>query len=118
MERASNNKTAPFKLKSPLRQSKPKVKITTGFGPEADKRLADKVNVGRGSKKKVAKKTAGKIVKQVGKRLLGPVGVALTAYDAMATVPKVVKATQKHLKTEAKERSTKSAQTLFRGPKY
>ena len=81
MERASNNKTVPFKLKSPIKQDKPRVRVTTGFGPEADKRLSDKVNVGRGSKKKVAKKTKGKIAKQVAKRLLGPVGVALTAYD-------------------------------------
>ena len=112
MERASNNKTAPFKLKSPLRQNKPKVKITTGFGPEADKRLADKVNVGRGSKKKVAKKTAGKIVKQVGKRLLGPVGVALTAYDVVKTIHKVVKATKKRLKKRAKSKNVNTGRKL------
>jgi len=37
--------------------------------------------VGRGGKKKVAKKTGTKIAKQVSKRLLGPIGVAWTAYD-------------------------------------
>ena len=118
MERASNNKTVPFKLKSPLKQDKPKVRVTTGFGPEADKRLSDKVNVGRGSKKKVAKKTAGKIAKQVGKRLLGPVGVALTAYDVIKTIPKVVKATSKSLRKKARKRSEGSATDLFTGPKY
>jgi len=81
MERSSNNKSKPFKLRSPFKQDKPKVRVTTGFGPEADKVLTDKVNIGRGGKKKVAKKTGVKIAKQVGKRLLGPVGVAYTAYD-------------------------------------
>ena len=49
----------------------------------------------------------------------GPAGVVITtATTAYPVVKKVVKATQKKLKAEAKERSTKSAQTLFRGPKY
>ena len=81
MERSSNNKSTRFKLRSPFKQDKSKVRVITGFGPEADQVLTDKVNVGRGGKKKVAKKTGGKILKQVGKRFLGPVGVAWTAYD-------------------------------------
>tara|TARA_Y100000593_G_C4122458_1_gene243384 strand:- start:31 stop:531 length:501 start_codon:yes stop_codon:yes gene_type:complete len=60
-------------------------------------------------------------VKQFAKRIpkVGPAGVAITtATTVYPGVKKVVKATQKKLETEAKERSTKSAQTLFRGPKY
>ena len=59
--------------------------------------------------------------KQFAKRIpkAGPIGVGITAATtAYPVVKKVVKATQKKLKTEAKERSNKSAQTLFRGPKY
>lgn len=60
--------------------------------------------------------------KQFAKRVpkVGPGGVVAqsVAMAAYPVVKKVVKATQKKLKTEAKERSTKSAQTLFRGPKY
>ena len=49
----------------------------------------------------------------------GPAGAVITATTlAYPVIKKTVEATQKHLKAEAKDRSTKSAQTLFRGPKY
>ena len=67
---------------------------------KAVKKTAKKVT------KKAVKKGALQIAKQVGKRLLGPVGVALTAYDVVKTIPKVVKATKKSLKKEAKTGST------------
>jgi len=41
-------------------------------------------------------------VANVAKRFAGPVGVALTAYDAVKTVPKVVKSTKESLKKQAK----------------
>ena len=63
-------------------------------------------------------KAAKPIVKNVAKRFLGPVGVALTAYDIATTLPKAVKATKKSLRKEAKERASGSATDLFRGPKY
>lgn len=47
-----------------------------------------------------------KIAKQIGKRFLGPVGVALTAYDVAKTLPKAAKATDKALKKEAKTGNT------------
>jgi len=43
-----------------------------------------------------------KPVVNVAKRFAGPVGAGLMAYDAIKTVPKVVKATQKSLKKQAK----------------
>ena len=41
-------------------------------------------------------------LKNIAKRFLGPVGLGLTVYDAAKTVPKVVKATIKSKKKEAK----------------
>lgn len=63
-------------------------------------------------------KAAKPVVKNVAKRFLGPVGVALTAYDIAKTLPKAAKATDKALRKEAKERASGSATDLFRGPKY
>jgi hypothetical protein len=79
--------------------------------PKMDMTLNKNLNKAvKGTTKKVAKKAVKKgalqIAKQVGKRLLGPVGVALTAYDVVKTIPKVVKATKKSLKKEAKTGST------------
>tara|TARA_Y100000592_G_scaffold33798_1_gene53677 strand:+ start:1045 stop:1581 length:537 start_codon:yes stop_codon:yes gene_type:complete len=85
-----------------------------GFSDKAIQSMSRGLTTAKQIGTKIAKSGAGRVVS----KFAGPVGVALTAYDAVTTVPKVVKATQKHLKTEAKERSTKSAQTLFRGPKY
>ena len=77
----SGNSTA-FKMmgSSPMKQD---VGVHTGFGPEADAVLKEKINV---KPKTIVKKTAKKggkaVVKNVAKRFLGPVGVAWTAYDA------------------------------------
>ena len=65
-----------------------------------------------------AAKPITKAATTVGKRFLGPVGVALTAYDIATTIPKVVKATDKSLKSEAKKRGEGEATDLFTGPKY
>tara|TARA_R110002110_G_scaffold286642_1_gene500975 strand:- start:208 stop:567 length:360 start_codon:yes stop_codon:yes gene_type:complete len=50
---------------------------------------------------KFFKNTSKKLLKQVAKRA-GLIGVGLTAYDAIRTIPKVVKATNQALKKEAK----------------
>jgi len=55
------------------------------------------------SKIKNITEKGGKLLKNVGKRFLGPVGIGLTAYDIATTIPKVTKATQEGLKTRAKE---------------
>ena len=73
---------------------------------KAVKKTAKKVT------KKAVKKGALQIAKQVGKRLLGPVGVALTAYDVATTIPKVSKATQEGLK----ERTKKETETGYSNP--
>mgnify|MGYP005821924939 CR=1 FL=1 len=52
--------------------------------------------------KKAKKKAIVKIGKKVISKFLGPVGVALTAYEVATTIPKVVKATEKSLKKEAR----------------
>jgi hypothetical protein len=52
--------------------------------------------------KKSAKKTGKQILKKVASKLLGPIGVAATAYEVGKTIPKVTKATQKGLKKRAK----------------
>tara|TARA_R100001594_G_scaffold8571_1_gene21945 strand:+ start:363 stop:683 length:321 start_codon:yes stop_codon:yes gene_type:complete len=52
-------------------------------------------------KYKKAKK-GGKLLKNIGKRFLGPLGVALTAYDVVKTIPKVSKATEEGLKKRTK----------------
>ena len=62
---------------------------------------------------KVAKKGGKQILKR-----LGPVGVAITAYEVGQAIPKVVKAAHGKLKKEAKERSEGKATDQFRGPKY
>ena len=67
---------------------------------------------------KVVKKYVPKIAKQIGKRLLGPVGLALTAHEVATTIPKATKALQEGLEKEAKKRSKGKATDLFTGSKY
>ena len=75
--------------------------------PKMDMTLNENLNKAvRGTKKKVVKKSVKKgvsqVAKQVGKRLLGPIGVGIAAYDVIKTAPKVAKATKKGLKKRAK----------------
>ena len=67
--------------------------------------------------KKLVKKYAPKVLKQLGKRL-GPVGAAITATEIAMTIPEATKALQEGLKKEAKKRSKGKATDLFTGPKY
>ncbi len=99
----SGNKTA-FKTmgNSPMKQD---VGIQTGFGPEADANLKKKINIKTGTSKPVVKKAAKKGLwkgaKQIGKRFLGPIGVAWTAYDAFKIAKHSVK--EKSLKKGLKK---------------
>ena len=54
------------------------------------------------AKSVVSKKNALRIFKQAAKKVLGPVGIALTAVEVAKTIPKVTKATKKGLKERAK----------------
>jgi hypothetical protein len=105
------------------RQLKQDAKKTTRLTYKGVKSKVAKVAKKLGASDKTIQKasrvlTKGKeFIKRIPKA--GPIGVGITAATtAYPVVKKVVKATQKKLKAEAKERSTKSAQTLFRGPKY
>ena len=51
--------------------------------------------------KKAVKKGVVKTIGKVASKFLGPVGVALTAYEVATTIPKVAKATVKGLKKRA-----------------
>ena len=55
-------------------------------------------------KKKAKKKAIIKAGKKIASKFLGPVGTALTGVEVIKTIPKVVKATKKSLKKQAKTR--------------
>ena len=69
---------------------------------KSNKKLMSKVVKAFKNTPKQYVKGTKNVVKQVGKRLLGPIGAAITAYDVIKTVPKVSKATVKGLKKRAK----------------
>ena len=79
----SGNTTA-FKMmgSSPMKQD---VGIQTGFGPEADAVLKEKINRKTGTSKPVVKKTGKKVVKKIAKKLgskaIPILGWATTAYE-------------------------------------
>ena len=86
--------------------------------PKAETKMATDFNY---ENKKAQRQTLKKVAKKGGKQILkrlGPVGVAITAYEVGQAIPKVVKAAHGKLKKEAKERSEGKATDQFRGPKY
>ena len=86
-------------------------------GPEA-MQSPKKAKVSKAKQlKKVVKKYAPKVLKQLGKRL-GPVGGAITVAEIAMTIPKAAKAAHEGLKKEAKKRAEGKATDLFKGPKY
>jgi hypothetical protein len=97
-----------------LSRNKPSKLIKVPDVDVINKKLTD---IGKGTTKKVTKKVvkkglgktilkgAGKVAKFAAKRI-GPVGAAITAYEVAKAIPKVVKATKKSLKKEAKTGST------------
>ena len=79
--------------------------------PDFDPNLKTESKVKSNKIQNIVKK-GGKVLKNIGKRFLGPVGIGLTAYDIATTIPKVTKSTEEGLK----ERTKKETETGFTNP--
>ena len=103
----SKSTTPKYSTTKAAKMRKPGQELTDKLMKAVNKNIAPKV------KKKIVHKGAVNIAKNVGRKLakfasrrLGPIGVALTAYDIASRLPAAAKATDKALRKEAKTGST------------